>query len=306
MAQQEQLGITSNNQLVITSNNQLVITSNNQLICTTNLILEAGGLETISDWVYDNGTVILIEGLGKTCMVRMIHPKEVSDPTRFVSLEKFNDKFREELSIPLSHGKKKYIVRHGHAAHNKPEATITIEEAHDASLTLIGRKQAEQSGLAIFENSQGCLSHLTVYVSDLVRTMETAKILLDQFSEENRVQMCEVLISARENIRPIKGTHHWKRDDHLREIAIDPFLPIERLRDLAPGKTDNQIERMRVENLPRNDPIGNPDGCIRKIGELTIDWSIYTAKLEKAYAEKKTFGQAASEELLFDFLFEKK
>jgi bisphosphoglycerate-dependent phosphoglycerate mutase len=299
----EHTPITSREQLGITSNNQLIITSNNQLICTTNLILEAGGLETISDWVYDNGTVILIEGHGKTCMVRMIHPKEVSDPTRFVSLETFNERFRDELSIPLSHGKKKYIVRHGHAGHNKYGATL--EESHDASLTLIGRKQAEQSGIAIFENSQGCLLHLTVYVSDLVRTMETAKILLDQFSEENRVQMCEVLIAARENIRPIKGTHHWKRDDHLREIAIDPFLPIERLRDLAPGKTDIQIEQMRRENLPRNDPIGNPDECIRKIGELTIDWSVYIAKLEKAYAEKKTFGQAASEELLFDFLFEK-
>lgn len=295
MAQQEQL--------LIKSREQLVITSNNQLVCTTNLILEAGGLETTSDWVFDNGTVILIQGLGKTCLVRMIHPKKVSEPSRFVSLEKFNERFRHELPIPVSHGKKKYIVRHGQAGHNKKGATL--EESHDASLTLTGIKQAEQSGLAIFENCGGRLSNLDLYVSDLVRTMETLKIVLDQFSEESRVQMCEVLIAARENIRPIGGIHHWKRDDPLRQIALDPFLPIESLRDLAPGKTDIQIEQMRRENLPRNDPIGNPEECIRKIGELTIDWSLYTAKLEKAYAEKKTFGQAASEELLFDFLFEK-
>jgi hypothetical protein len=61
---------------------------------------------------------------------------------------------------------------------------------------------------------------------------------------------------------------------------------------------------MQIENRPKNDPVGNCEGCVQQIGELAIDWSIYKAKLENAYAEGKTFGQAASEKTLFDIIFE--
>jgi hypothetical protein len=61
---------------------------------------------------------------------------------------------------------------------------------------------------------------------------------------------------------------------------------------------------MQIENRPKNNPLGNWEGCVQKIGELSIDWSVYKAQLEKAYAQGKTFGQAASEKTLFDIIFE--
>ena len=62
---------------------------------------------------------------------------------------------------------------------------------------------------------------------------------------------------------------------------------------------------MRIENLPKNDPFGKPDDCVREINGLTIDWSVYLEKLRKGYATGKTFGQIASEKTLFQIIFEK-
>ena len=280
----------------------IIVSSNNQVTCAINRTLEAAGKEVPTGWVLDNGTVVEFTGLGETCRVEMIHPKNVSDPDRFVSLEKFNETFKGELAIPLPLHKKKLVVRHGHGGHNVPDATL--EQAHDASLTAKGITQAENSGLAILERSQGNLPNLKVEFSDLRRTMETAKVILEQFPEEKRVDTGLVRIEARENNRPIRGTHFWKKDDPMREFAIDPFAPLDKLRLLAPGKTDAELLKMQIENRPKNDPVGNWEGCVKKIGGLTIDWSIYKAKLEKAYAERKTFGQAASEKTLFDIIFE--
>jgi hypothetical protein len=280
----------------------IINTSNNQLTCAINRTLEAAGIEVPSGWVYDNGAVIEFTGLGETCHVEMVHPNEVSDPERFVSLEKFNETFKGELAIPLPLGKKKFVVRHGHAGHNDPKATL--EQAHDASLTAKGRDQAKQCGLAILKRTQGNLPNLKVEFSDLLRTMETAETLLQQFPEEVRVKKGLVRIEARENNRPIRGTHYWKKGDPMQEFAIDPFASLDKLLLLAPGKTNDELRRMQIENRPKNDPIDNPDGCIQKIGELTIDWSVYIEKLEKAYAQGKTFGQAASERTLFDIIFE--
>lgn len=284
------------------SKHSIFATSNNQLTCTINHILEKTGREIPTGLVFDNGSVVKITGLGKTSNVRMIHPKKVSNPDRFVSPEKFNEFFGNEISIPLTNGEIRYIVRHGHAGHNEPSATMM--EAHDAKLSPIGIEQAKNSGIAILDDAGGILSNLEVYSSDLVRTMETIKVILDQIPIESRPKKCDVCIEARENSRPIGGTHFWKREDPLRQIAIDPYLDIETLRILAPDKTDEQIARMKIENLPKNNPIDNPDKCIRNIDYLTIDWTIYENKLKKAYSEGKTFGQAASEKLLFDILFE--
>jgi hypothetical protein len=286
----------------MTEETTLIVSSNNQVTCAVNRTLEAAGIEVPSGWVFDNGTVIEITGLGETCHVEMIHPKEVSDPGRFVSLETFNEKFKGELAIPLPLGKTKYVVRHGHAGHNDPDATL--EQSHDASLTAKGRNQAKQSGLAILERSQGNLPNLKVEFSDLLRTMETAETVLEQFPEEVRVKKGLVRIEARENNRPIRGIHFWERGNPMREFAIDPFASLDKLRLLAPGKTDAELTKMQIENRPKNDPVGNWEGCVQQIGELTIDWSIYKAKLEQAYAEGKTFGQAASEKTLFDIIFE--
>jgi hypothetical protein len=280
----------------------IIVSSNNQVTCAVNRTLEAAGLEVPSGWVFDNGTVIEFTGLGETCHVEMIHPKEVSDPARFVSLEKFNETFEGELAVPLPLRKKKLVVRHGHAGHNDPAANL--EQSHDASLTAKGRNQAAQSGLAILERSQGNLPNLKVEFSDLLRTMETAETLLEQFPEEKRVDTGLVRIEARENNRPIRGIHFWKKGDPMREFAIDPFASLDKLRLLAPGKTDDELLKMQIENRPKNDPVGNWEGCVKKIGGLTIDWSVYKAKLEQAYAEGKTFGQAASEKTLFDIIFE--
>jgi hypothetical protein len=286
----------------MTQETTIIVTSNNQLTCAVNRTLEAAGIEVPCGWVFDNGTVVEFTGLGKTCRVEMIHPKEVSDPARFVSLEKFNETFNGELAIPLPLGKTKHIVRHGHAGHNEPEATLDV--SHDASLTAKGRNQAKQSGLAILERSQGNLPNLKVEFSDLLRTMETAETILQQFPEEKRVDTGLVRMEARENNRPIRGTHFWKKDDPMREFAIDPFTSLDKLRLLAPGKTDAELLRMQIENRPKNNPLGNWEGCVQKIGELSIDWSVYKAQLEKAYAQGKTFGQAASEKTLFDIIFE--
>lgn len=281
----------------------LFVTSNNRIACTVNQISEASGLDISEGWVYDNGTVLEVEGLGNSSKIEMIHPLEVSNPVRFVTPEKFNEKFKNSLPLPLPIGKKKYVVRHGVAGHNDPNANMT--EAHDASLTLPGRDHAKKSGIAIYKKINGKVGSLKVRSSDLLRTMETAEELLQQFPEDVRVDTCDVCIQLHEDSRAMKYPHHWKRDDPLRPFAIDPFISKEKLRELAPGKTDVENDRMLIENTPKNDPIGDPEGCIKKINNMTIDWSTYKELLENAYAQGKTYGQAASEKTLFDIIFEK-
>lgn len=277
-------------------------TSNNQLTCTVNNIAEKAGLPIPNGWVFENGSVFKITGLGETSNVKMIYPTIVSNPARFVSLETVNQHFAENISIPLTDGTIKYVVRHGHGQHNDPDATM--EQAHDGKLTKIGMEQAKKSGIAILNDAGGVLPNLQAYSSDLERTMETIKIIMDEIPIEQRVTKCSVCLEARENSRPIGGIHFWKRTDPYREIAIDPFLDVEKLRVLAPEKTDEQLARMKIENVPKNNPIDEPDKCIRNIDYLQIDWTEYVQKLEKAYAQGKTFGQAASDKLLFDILFE--
>ena len=284
-------------------NTSLFVTSNNQLVCTINHISDTAGLDIPTDYVFDNGTTLCIDGLGETSKITMIHPLEVSDPSRYVSLEKFNEKFKDSLPIPLPKGTKKIVVRHGHGGHNDSKSSMT--EAHDALLTSKGVDQAIKSGIAIFKNSKGDLPNLKVYSSDLMRTMFTLEYILQQFLEDQRPDTCEVCIEARENSRPIKGIHHWKIDDPLREFAIDPFISSDKLKELAPNNTPEQNDRMLIENVPKNDPIGKWDDCVKKINNLTIDWSVYVEKLTKGYSSGKTFGQIASERTLFQILFEK-
>jgi hypothetical protein len=280
---------------------EIIGTSNNRLACTVNLILDASGLENPGNWVYDNGTVVAIEGLGHTSRIAMIHPEEVSNSTRFVSKETYNEKFKNELPIPMTLGKKVYLVRHGFAEHNEPDANM--EKAHDAHLTELGRSQARNSGNAIFKHSSGVLHNLKARSSDLVRTMETIDEVLEQIPEDQRVDTCEVCIEARENHRAIGAPQHWKKDDPLTEVAIDPNISLENLSLLAPGKTNAQLARIRIENCSKNDPINNKEHCVQKINGLKIDWSVYEEKLRQGYAKGKTFGQIASEKTLFDIIF---
>lgn len=280
----------------------LFVTSNNRIACTVNLISEASGLDITEGWVYDNGTVLEVEGLGDSSRIEMIHPLEVSNPERFVTPEKFNEKFKNGLPLPLPIGKKKFVVRHGVAGHNVANASML--QAHDASLTLDGREQAKKSGIAIYKKIHGKVGNLKVRSSDLLRTMETAEELLQQFPEDVRVDTCDVCIQLHEDSRAMKYPHHWKRDDPLREFAIDPFITKEKRRELAPGKTDEENDKMCIENTPKNDPIGDATGCVRKINDMTIDWTTYTEILKTAYAAGKTYGQAASAKTLFDIIFE--
>ena len=282
---------------------ELYVTSNNRLACTVNLILDEAGLDTPGNWVHENGAVVKIEGLGETSRIVMIHPDEVSNPTRYVSKETFNDKFKNELPIAMPLGKKAYVVRHGFAEHNDPDASI--EQAHDAHLTELGRTQARKSGIAILKDSGGFLPYLKSKSSDLVRTMETIDEILQQFPENQRTDTCEVCIEARENHRAINAPQHWKKNDPLTEMAIDPCISLENLRLLAPGKSNTQLERIRVENCSKNDPIKNKDACTKKINGLNIDWSVYEEKLTRGYATGKTFGQIASEKTLFEIIFGK-
>ena len=281
----------------------IIVTSNNRVACTVYGILELSGLELPGNWVYDNGCVLKFEGFGDTSRLTMIHPEQVSNPDRFVSKEKFNDKFKNELPIEMPLGNITYLVRHGHAGHNEPSATK--EQAHDAPLTSTGTAQAKNSGLAILKDSKGILPNLKVKCSDLYRTMQTAEYVLLELPEEQRPDTCEVCIEARENSRPIGGLQHWRKDDPLTEIAIDPRISLEQLRLLAPCKTDLDLEKMLIENCPKNDPINNWNECLKKVNSLNIDWSKYIEKLTKGYLEGKTFGQIASQKTLLEIIYDR-
>jgi len=268
--------------------------------------------------------------------IEMIHPPTVSDPERYVSRDKFNAKFAD-ASLKIPTGIVIYLARHGRAGNNKSNATRI--EAHDASLTPDGVEQAQQLGKAIFNDEH--FKNITIfqsYCSDLLRTMETCNAILEQFQEELRqfhalsgmplsrfsmrwslpvqgdaaadtvgidtIHPCQVCIESHENSRLIGYDHRWEIENPLRKIAIDPFLSVEELRVLAPGKPDDVIEIMRLENSPKSDPIGNWDACVKRIGHLDIDWTDYIAKLTRAYAEGKTFGEAASAKILLDIMLE--
>ena len=60
----------------------------------------------------------------------MIHPIEVSDSARFVSLKDFNDAFEGKVVFNIPLNSVVFLIRHGHARHN--ERTASIEEAPDA------------------------------------------------------------------------------------------------------------------------------------------------------------------------------
>jgi hypothetical protein len=256
-------------------------------------------------WVFDNGTVVKIKRNGdRSITVEMIHPNPVSNIARFVSLEDFNDAFQGEVVLDIPINSVIFLVRHGHAGHNEP--TASIEQAHDASLTEKGIEQAVKAGQAIRADTDVASGEheLFIYCSDLLRTMQTAKIVSDQLPEENRPKSVTVLIQAREYSRPIGGEHYWMDGDSRIQIAMDPFLPIEKLHVLASRKTDDEIRRMVIENCPKNDPIGNWTKCIKEIDGFQIDWTRYIDVLTKGTAKGKTFGQIASEKSFLDVIIE--
>ena len=286
----------------------LYVSSNNQLVCLSYHVLSRSSI-AIPDkgWVFDNGTVIRMRGgADGACDVRMIHPEKVSNPDRFVSPDAFNAVMAasSHRHLALAAGTTIYLVRHGHAGHNEPSASL--QEARDADLTATGIQQAEDAGRAVVADAAAqvleldALGAVSARCSDLQRTMHTCRIVLDHFPPHARPAKCQVCIEARENTRPIGGVHHWQADSALRRIAVDPFVPVEQLRALAPGKSDQDLERLRAENLPRNDPVGNWEQCIKRVGELELDWSDYMAKVRSASAAGKSFGDAASETLFLD------
>jgi hypothetical protein len=282
------------------------ITSNNQLTRLVYQVLSRSG-KCIPEkgWVFDNGTVVKIKRNGdRSITVEMIHPNLVSDAGRFVSLEDFNNAFEGNVVLDIPINSVIFLVRHGHAGHNEP--TASIEQAHDASLTEKGIEQAVNAGQAIRADPDVASGEheLFIYCSDLFRTMQTAKIVSDQLPEEIRPKFVTVLIQAREYSRQIGGEHYWMDGDSRIQIAMDPFLPIEKLRVLAYEKTDDQIRRMVIENLPKNDPIGNSAGCIKEIYGFQIDWTRYIDVLTMGTAEGKTFGQIASETSFLDVIIE--
>jgi hypothetical protein len=303
---------------------QFYNTSNNQLVSLSNHILSRSGLPIPTGWVFDNGTVLkLMEN-----RVEMIHPLVVSNPARFVSRETINAAF-VGVSLPIPTDTVVFMGRHGHGEHNDPAATLI--KAHDAVLTPTGETQARDAAKAILADEHyRQITHFQAYCSDLHRTMDTCSIFLDEIQQELRrfhalsgmplsqfsmrwsndpigtdsVHTCEVCIQLHEYSRLIGYDHHWQVDNPLRKVAIDPFLSAEDLQVLAPEKPIEVIERMRIENLPKNDPRGKPDECLTRIGNLKIDWRTYADKLNRAEAEGKTYGQAASEKLLLDVILE--
>jgi hypothetical protein len=282
------------------------ITSNNQLTRFVYQVLSRSGkCIPKKGWVFDNGTVVKIKRNGdESITVEMIHPILVSNIARFVSLEDFNDAFEGNIVFDIPINSVIFLVRHGHAGHNEPDASI--EQAHDAHLTEKGIEQAVKAGQAIRADPDVASGEheLFIYCSDLLRTMQSAKNTSDQLPEEIRPKFVTVLIQAREYSRPIGGEHYWKDDDLRIQIAMDPFLPIEELRVLASGKTDDEIRRMVIENCPKNNPIRNSAECIKEIDGFAIVWTRYIDVLTKGTAEGKTFGQIASETSFLDVIIE--
>jgi hypothetical protein len=284
----------------------LYITSNNQLTRLVYQVLSRSGkCIPKKGWVFDNGTVIKIKrNSDGSITVEMIHPIAVSDAVRFVSLKDFNDAFEGIVVFNVPLNSVIFLIRHGHAGHN--ERTASIEEAHDAHLTEKGIEQAVKAGQAIRADPDVASGEheLFIYCSDLLRTMQTAKNVSDQLPEEIQPKFVTVLIQAREYSRPIGGEHYWEDGDLRIQIAMDPFLPIEELRVLAAGKTDPEIRRMVIENLPKNDPIRQCAECIKEIDGFQINWTRYIDVLTKGTAEGKTFGQIASETSFLDVIIE--
>jgi hypothetical protein len=284
----------------------LYITSNNQLTrLVYQVLFRSGKCIPEKGWVFDNGTVVKIKRNGDgSITVEMIHPNPVSNIARFVSLKTFNDFFQGEVVLDIPINSVIFLVRHGHAGHNEP--TASIEQAHDASLTEKGIEQAVNAGQAIRADPDVASGEheLFIYCSDLVRTMQTAKFVSDQLPEEIRPKFVTVLIQAREYSRPIGGEHYWMDDDLRIQIAMDPSLPIEKLRVLASGKTDDEIRRMVIQNCPKNDPIRKWDECIKEIDGFQIDWTRYIDVLTMGTAKGKTFGPIASEKSFLDVIIE--
>jgi len=284
----------------------LYITSNNQLTRFVNQVLDRSGkCIPQKGWVFDNGTVIKIKrNSDGSITVEMIHPIVVSDSARFVSLKDFNDAFEGNVVFDIPLNSVVFLIRHGHAGHN--ERTASIEQAHDAHLTQKGIEQAVKAGQAICVDPDvsTCEHRVLIHCSDLLRTMETAKFVSDQLPEEIRPKFVIVLIQAREYSRPIGGPHYWENGDLRIQTAMDPFLPIEKLRVLAPTKTDDEIRRMVIENRPKNDPIRKLDECIKEIDGFAIVWTRYIDVLTNGTAEGKTFGQIASETSFLDVIIE--
>ena len=258
--------------------------------------------------IVDNCTVISIRKVSGGYVIEMIHhPEKVSNENKFVTKEVFNAALAESKHIHLDipEGTIVYLVRHGQALHNKPE---TLEkDARDADLTPDGIKQAVDCGNEIAKHALALgVVELKAYFSDLIRTMQTAYRIVKMFPEHMRPKHGKVIIESHEATRPKRGKHHWSLDDPLRRIAMDPCAPIEALRELAPDKTDAEIERIRVENYSKYDPISNPENFIKHIGDhefsLEIDWTDYVAQLQEAQAKGETFGDAASKTLFLDVI----
>lgn len=284
----------------------ICITSNNQLTrFFYQVICRSGKCIPQKGWVFDNGTVIKIKrDSDESIVVKMIHPREVSNKDRFVSLEDFNNAFQGVIILNIPQNSVIFLIRHGHAEHNVLEASLN--DAHDAHLTEKGIEQAVKAGQAIYADPDVLTGEheFIIYISDLLRTMQTAKFVSDQLPEAIRPKFVTVLIQAHEYSRPIGGPHYWEDGDLRIQTAMDPFLPIEQLRVLAPTKTDDEIWRMVIENLPKTDPIKNWEKCIKDIDGFAIVWTRYIDVLTKGTAEGKTFGQIASEKSFLDVVIE--
>ncbi len=275
-------------------------TSNNAMVGLSYEALSRSGVEIPTGWVFDNASVLKMKGNPDGRIeITMIHPKTVSDEKRFLSPEKFNETF-QGASLQMKPGKVRYVIRHGHAGHNDRDATLDI--AHDAYLTPTGIEQMLAAGRAIVADPDFAQisEPLEFKTSDLRRTWQSAFLVRSLFPHALQPQKATISIEAHEYIRAIGYDHHWRQSDPLRELAIDPYRSVADLQVLAPDKSPEQIKRMLVENLPKNDPLGNWEKCDKEYMGMELDWSEYVAKLQTG----KTFGQAASERLLLDVILE--
>jgi hypothetical protein len=282
----------------------LYVSSNNQTFNVMANILSRSGLLVPENWVFDNCTSISIRRVSRGYVVEMINPDKVSNEKRFISKEVFNAALAESNHphLAIREGTIVYLIRHGQARNNLPETFD--EDARDANLTSDGIMQASVCGEAIAKHALELgVIELKVHTSDLIRTMRTADEIMQQFPEHMRPKTFVVCIEAREAMRFIGGKHNWEKENPDRLLAMDPLLSIDELSKIFPPGTDrDKMVRAQLENLPWNNPVDNPDECIKSIGNFAIDWSDYVQKVLDARRIGKSFGSAAAETLLLDVI----
>ncbi len=284
---------------------QIYSAHHNTMVCLVYLLFERAGIPLPPKlWAFENATVVEFCGeIDGSCRITMIHPKKVSNPDRFTSPEVFNAAMQvsshKHLNFPP--GATAFVFRHGVCDHN--DSKTTTEKARDCLLTELGMIQVRDASITIATSLKKLNDPaLTTYCSDLRRSMQSLQILLSCLPQELQQSGIKMCLESRERTRAIGTDQHWRNDDSLRPLAIDPYRKkIEEYSLLfPPGTTHDAMERSLVENLP----LSSIKGPVTDFEGLQIDSRDYVAKVQEAEASAETFGHAASRNQFLDVIIQ--